>query len=44
MFVLLLLNIKTDTLDSHSINNHIGVFEDVIDAEGNFTDKIWEWK
>jgi hypothetical protein len=27
-----------------SINNLIGVFEVVIDTEGNFTEKMWEWK
>ncbi len=27
-----------------SLNNLIGVFEAVIDAEGNFTEKTWEWK
>ena len=27
-----------------SINNLIGVFESVIDSEGNFTEKSWEWK
>ncbi|HEY7572557.1 MAG TPA: hypothetical protein VH796_14415 [Nitrososphaeraceae archaeon] len=26
------------------LNNLIGVFEAVIDAEGNFTEKTWEWK
>jgi hypothetical protein len=26
------------------LNNMIGVFEDEIDAEGNFSNKIWEWK
>jgi hypothetical protein len=27
-----------------SLNNLIAVFEAVIDAEGNFTEKTWEWK
>ena len=27
-----------------SLNNLIGVFEAVIDAEGNFSEKKWEWK
>ena len=27
-----------------SLNNLIGVFEVVIDAEGNFSEKTWEWK
>jgi hypothetical protein len=27
-----------------SLNNIIGVFEAVIDAEGNFVEKTWEWK
>jgi hypothetical protein len=27
-----------------SINNLIAVFEVVIDTEGNFTEKMWEWK
>jgi hypothetical protein len=27
-----------------SLNNLVGVFEAVIDAEGNFTEKTWEWK
>lgn len=27
-----------------SLNNLIGVFEAVIDAEGNFSEKTWEWK
>jgi len=27
-----------------SLNNLIGIFEVVIDAEGNFTEKTWEWK
>jgi hypothetical protein len=26
------------------LNNMIGVFESEIDAEGNFSDKTWEWK
>ena len=26
------------------LNNLIGVFEAVIDAEGNFAEKTWEWK
>lgn len=26
------------------LNNVIGVFESVIDSEGNFTEKSWEWK
>jgi hypothetical protein len=26
------------------LNNMIGVFESVIDSEGNFTEKSWEWK
>jgi hypothetical protein len=26
------------------LNNTIGVFEAVIDAEGNFYEKLWEWK
>jgi hypothetical protein len=27
-----------------SLNNLIGVFEVVIDTEGNFSEKTWEWK
>ena len=27
-----------------SLNNLLGVFEVVIDAEGNFSEKTWEWK
>ncbi len=27
-----------------SLNNLIGVFEVVIDAEGNLSKKAWEWK
>ena len=27
-----------------SLNNAIGVFEAEIDAEGNFSEKSWEWK
>lgn len=27
-----------------SLNNIVGVFEAQIDAQGNFTDKTWEWK
>lgn len=26
------------------LNNVVGVFESEVDLEGNFTDKIWEWK
>jgi hypothetical protein len=26
------------------INNLVGVFEAQVDGQGNFTDKIWEWK
>jgi len=26
------------------LNNVVGVFESELDAEGNFSDKIWEWK
>jgi hypothetical protein len=26
------------------LNNLVGVFEAQVDAEGNFTDKTWEWK
>ena len=26
------------------LNNLVGVFESNVDANGNFTDKIWEWK
>ncbi|HEY7572831.1 MAG TPA: hypothetical protein VH796_15820 [Nitrososphaeraceae archaeon] len=26
------------------LNNVIGVFESVIDSEGNFTEKSWEWR
>jgi hypothetical protein len=26
------------------LNNVIGVFEAEMDAEGNFSEKIWEWK
>jgi hypothetical protein len=26
------------------LNNMIGLFEAEIDSEGNFADKIWEWK
>jgi hypothetical protein len=27
-----------------SLNNLVGVFEAQVDAEGNFSDKTWEWK
>jgi hypothetical protein len=27
-----------------SLNNVIGVFEAEIDAEGNFSEKSWEWR
>jgi hypothetical protein len=27
-----------------NLNNTIGVFEAVINAEGNFYEKLWEWK
>jgi hypothetical protein len=27
-----------------SLNNTVGVFESEIDAEGNVTQKTWEWK
>ncbi|MGC2382502.1 MAG: hypothetical protein WA631_05280 [Nitrososphaeraceae archaeon] len=33
---------STDKLAS--LNNLIAVFEAVIDAEGNFSEKTWEWK
>jgi hypothetical protein len=26
------------------LNNIVGVFEAQVDAQGNFTDKTWEWK
>lgn len=26
------------------LNNVVGVFEATVDAEGNFSDKTWEWK
>jgi hypothetical protein len=26
------------------LNNMVGVFEAEIDADGNFSEKIWEWK
>jgi hypothetical protein len=26
------------------LNNMVGVFEAQVDAQGNFTDKTWEWK
>ena len=26
------------------LNNLVGLFETEVDAEGNFTEKIWEWK
>lgn len=26
------------------LNNVVGVFESEIDAEGNVTEKVWEWK
>ena len=26
------------------LNNKVGVFESEIDAAGNFSEKIWEWK
>jgi hypothetical protein len=26
------------------LNNIVGVFEAEVDTEGNFTEKIWEWK
>jgi hypothetical protein len=26
------------------LNNVVGLFEAEVDAEGNFTEKIWEWK
>jgi hypothetical protein len=27
-----------------SLNNVVGVFEAEVDSEGNFTEKVWEWK
>jgi hypothetical protein len=30
--------------ESDSLNNVVGLFEAEVDAEGNFTEKIWEWK
>ena len=27
-----------------SLNNLVGVFEAQVDAEGNFSDRTWEWK
>jgi hypothetical protein len=27
-----------------SLNNMVGIFESVIDTEGNFSEKVWEWK
>lgn len=27
-----------------SLNNLIGVFKAIIDTEGNFYEKLWEWK
>ena len=26
------------------LNNMVGVFESEIDADGNFSEKLWEWK
>ncbi len=26
------------------LNNAVGLFEVEVDMEGNFTEKIWEWK
>ena len=26
------------------LNNTVGLFEAEVDQEGNFTEKIWEWK
>jgi hypothetical protein len=26
------------------LNNMVGVFESEIDADGNFSEKEWEWK
>jgi len=26
------------------LNNAVGVFEVEVDSEGNFTEKVWEWK
>jgi hypothetical protein len=26
------------------LNNMVGIFEGEIDAAGNFSEKIWEWK
>lgn len=26
------------------LNNVVGVFEVEVDSEGNFTEKVWEWK
>jgi hypothetical protein len=26
------------------LNNMVGLFEAEIDADGNFSEKIWEWK
>jgi hypothetical protein len=26
------------------LNNLVGVFESEIDAAGNFSEKLWEWK
>jgi hypothetical protein len=26
------------------LNNMVGIFESEIDANGNFSEKVWEWK
>jgi len=35
---------KTATGKLSSLSNVVGVFESEVDMEGNFTEKIWEWK
>jgi len=36
---------RTASTDKLSfLNNVVGVFEVEVDSEGNFTEKVWEWK
>jgi len=35
---------KTSSTGKLALLNNIGLFETDVDTEGNFTEKIWEWK
>ena len=35
---------RTSSTGKLFLNNLVGLFETDVDAEGNFTEKIWEWK